>query len=513
MRTRCYAYTLEDTRQFRYDLLLGRSWLKRHNATPRWDEDAYEMTHPEEKIKFTVRPIPRTGISKVINKLAWRLYPNHIGPPRIQPVHCAEDEGALVEKTLTTETFGERLKKIAKETVPSVFKDKVGFPPLRKWVHEIDTGDAKPIRRYGRPLTPPEHESIKEFIEEGLKEGVIEPSDSPWSSPLLPVPKKDGTSRICVDYRALNKLTKSNAYPLPRIDECYRNLAGAKHFTGLDLRSGYWQIRLADDAKEKTAFTCRYGHFQFRVMPFGLTNAPATFQRMMNDILHDYIDRTAMAYLDDISIFSKTEKEHIKHVLEIVRELQKHSLVLNEKKCTWGRSSILYLGHIASGDGLRPNPEKVDAILKWPACATISEVRGFLNIAGYYRRFIRDFARKASPMYKLLEGSPTRGSPIHWNNDCEQAMKDLKTALTSADLLVHPVPWHLFVVDTDASGNCLGAVLQQTKDAFAGLGKGKEASEQSEQKDRFKFKERDLRPIAFESRQMTATEQRYSAQE
>jgi hypothetical protein len=244
------------------------------------------------------------------------------------------------------------LKKIIKEAVLSTFKDKVSFPPLRKWVHDIDIGDAKPLRKYGRPLTPPEHEAIQEFVNEGLKEGVIEPSDSPWSSPLLPVPKKDGTSRICVDFRALNKLTKSNAYPLPQIDECYHNLAGAKYFTCLDLRSRYWQIRLADDTKEKTVFTCRYGHFQFRVMPFGLTNAPATFQRMMNDILHRYIDCCTMVYLDDIIIFSKTEEEHIENVLEIVRVLQEHKLILNEKKCTWGSTSILYLGHIASGEGL-----------------------------------------------------------------------------------------------------------------------------------------------------------------
>ena len=232
-------------------------------------------------------------------------------------------------------------------------------------------------------MTPPEHKAIQSFIDDGLKEGVIEPSDSPWSSPLLPVPKKDGTSRICVDYRALNKLTKLNAYPLPRIDECYRNLAGAQFFTCLDLWSGYWQIRLTDDAKEKTAFTCRYGHFQFRVMPFGLTNAPATFQRMMNDILHDFIDRCAMVYLDDVIVFSQTEEEHIQNVLDVVHALHQHELILNEKKCTWGLLSILYLGHIASGKGLRPNPDKVDTILKWPSCSTITEVRGFLNIAGY----------------------------------------------------------------------------------------------------------------------------------
>jgi len=169
----------------------------------------------------------------------------------------------------------------------------------------------------------------------------------------------------------------------------------------------------------------------------------------MNDILREYIDRCAMVYLDDVIIFSKTEDEHITNVMDVVHELQKHELILNERKCEWGQTSILYLGHIASGQGLCPNPEKVDAILKWPACKTISEVRGFLNIAGYYRRFIKNFAKKASPMYKLLEGSPRRGSPIN-----------------SADLLAHPTPWRLFVVDMDASGDCLGAVLQQAGDVF-----------------------------------------------
>jgi hypothetical protein len=231
---------------------------------------------------------------------------------------------------------------------------------------------------------------------------------------------------------------------------------------------------------------------------------------MMNDILREYIDRCAMAYLDDVVIFSRTEEEHLNSVLDVVKDLDKHDLILNEKKCKWGTSSILYLGHIASGEGLRPNPEKVAAILGWPSCKNISEVRGFLNIAGYYRRFIRGFAKEASPMYKLLEGSPRRGTPIQWNEECVRAMKRLKTRLTSADLLIHPVPWHLFVMDTDASGDCLGAVLQQSKTALADYERGKGAGEQ---KDRFKFKEKDLRPIAFESRRMTPTEQRYSAQE
>src|ERR1700761_2247427 len=231
-------------------------------------------------------------------------------------------------------------------------------------------------------------------------------------------------------------------------------------------------------------------------MPFGLTNAPATFQRMMNDILHDFIDRCAMVYLDDVIVFSRTEEEHIQNVLDVVRALHQHELILNEKKCTWGLPSILYLGHIASGKGLRPNPDKVDTILKWPSCLTITEVRGFLNIAGYYRRFIRGFAKEASPLYKLLEGSPRKGSPIQWTEECESAMRRLKKALTSADILIHPTPWHLFVIDTDASGNCIGAVLQQTKDAFEGFAKGKAIKEKGEKSSSL-FKEKDLRPIAF----------------
>lgn len=242
-------------------------------------------------------------------------------------------------------------------------------------------------------------------------------------------------------------------------------------------------------------------------MPFGLTNAPATFQRMMNEILRKFIDRCTMVYLDDVIIFSKTKEAHIQDVMDVTRELGKHDLILNEKKCEWGQSSILYLGHFASGDGLRTNPDKVEAITKWPPCTNISEVRGFLNIAGYYCKFIRGFAKEASPLYKLLEGSPRHGTPIHWDDDCEQAMKKLKMALTSADLLIHLVSWHLFVIDTDASGNCLGAVLQQSRSALANVEDGKGAGEP---KDCFKFKERDLRPIAFKSRRMTPTEQRYS---
>ena len=326
------------------------------------------------------------------------------------------ERGSVETVPLTSmmkKSYGEHLKEVVKKRVPAVFKDKVGFPPMRKWTHRIDMGDAQPMKKFGRPLTPLEHEAIRHFVDEGIKEGVIEDSDLPWSSLLLPVPKKDSMPCICVDYRALNQLTKPNAYPLPQIEESYQNLAGTKYFTSLDLQSGYWQVCLAEEDKEKTAFTCQYGHYQFRVMPFRLINTPTTFQNMMNDLLREFINKSAMVYLDDIIIFSQTEEEHIKNVLAIVRALEKEGLILNEAKCMWGQPSILYLGHIASGEGLCPNLDKIEAILKWPSCTTITEVRGFLNIAGYYRCFIWGFAKEVSPLYKLLEGSLCKGTPIH----------------------------------------------------------------------------------------------------
>ena len=196
-------------------------------------------------------------VPHALMRIASWLWPKHQSLCIVEPLHYAQNEVALDANTDSREAardkrFNERIKCIIKENIPGIFRDKVGFPPLWKWVHDIDVGDAKPLRRYGWPLTPPEHEAIHSFINNGLKDGVIEPSKLPWFSPLLPVPKKDGMSRICVDYQALNELTKSNAYLLPRIDKCYCNLASARYFTCLDLRSGYWQIRLAEDVKEKT---------------------------------------------------------------------------------------------------------------------------------------------------------------------------------------------------------------------------------------------------------------------
>lgn len=234
---------------------------------------------------------------------------------------------------------------------------------------------------------------------------------------------------------------------MPRIDECYINLHDAVIFTTLDLKSGYWPVRLDDDANAKTAFTCRYGHFQFRVMPFGLTSAPTTFQTMMNDILRDYIDDFVMVYLDDIVIYSRSIDEHESHVKKVLTALAKENLVLNLGKCTWAQDKLLHLGHFVSGKGIQVNPEKVKAVLQWPIPTTITHLRGFLNLAGYYRRFVRDFAKIALPLTNLLAGAPKKGSGINWSPKCERAFHTLKNALCNTKVLIHPIPWTVFVID------------------------------------------------------------------
>ena len=444
------------------------------------------------------------------NRLAARLARPRSAPasPFVSASPNPPVPSAVPPPSSRVSQLGQKLHKRFKNMFPALFREKVRFQPNRRWTHRIDTGDSAPIKSRGRPLSPPEHDAVKTFVDDGLRDGIIEPSESPWSSPILLVRKKTGEYRICVDYRKLNAATKKNAYPLPFIADCYQRLSGARHFSLFDLKSGYWQVPIAPDDRAKTAFTCRQGHFQFKVMPFGLCNAPATFQGMMNEILREYIDDFVLVYLDDIIVFSRDEEAHERHIQLVLSRLAKHDLVLSESKCHWAASEVEYLGHIVSGNGVRVNPNKVTSIVNWPTPDNITQVRGFLNLAGYYRRFITGFAKIASPMYDLLQGSPRKGSAIEWTPNCQRAFDELKTQLTHTPLLAHPELNSIFVIDTDASGDCIGAVLQQVpKELLEGVDAG------AIDLKNFKISDASLHPIAYESRRMTPTETRYSAQE
>ncbi|PIL31638.1 transcription factor [Ganoderma sinense ZZ0214-1] len=512
------AYVL-DRDCLRYGLVLGQDWMRRHNAQPDWKTRSWYLTDPHtEQTTRLAMESPHRLIQD--QPPPYVMPPPYTSSPELysatstEPLDCLPMDTPRPRRVPVREqlaqavgTLGDKLRNLVKKRFPKLFGTKVRYDdiPTRRVMHTINTQGAQPVRAQGRPHSPPEHEEIKKFVDDALEDGLIEPSTSPWSAPIIFAKKKDGTNRLCVDYRRLNDVTVKNAYPLPRIDDTYQHFHGAKFFTTLDLKSGYWQIPVHPESREKTAFTTRFGHYQFRVMEFGLCNAPATFQSFMNELLRPFLDCCVIVYLDDIVIFSNDEHNHVLDVLNVLGALNEAGIVLNEKKCVFARSSILYLGHIISNEGIRPDPDKVNAIISWPTPDNITRVRGFLNLAGYYRRFIPAFARLASPLYDLLKGSPRKGAPIQWSASCEHAFETLKHKLTSSPVLGYPRPWHLFVIDTDASGDAIGGILHQSADRFDG---GEEEGEA-----RYRFKESKLHPIAYESRRMSPTEQRYSAQE
>jgi hypothetical protein len=267
-------------------------------------------------------------------------------------------------------------------------------------VHTIDTGSAKPMKSAPARVSPRDQELIKEKINEMLKAKIIEPSRSPWASRIVLVRKKDGirTPRFCVDYRQLNEVTVKDSYPLPYQTDLMDSISDAKYFSSLDLAAGYWQIKLDDDAKLKSAFASRHGFFQFNVMPFGLTNAPATFQRMMDVVLAGLTWLECMVYLDDIIIFARNWKEHLERLAHVLARLREYKLVAKLSKCQFGCRTIKFLGHVISAEGISTDPDKVTVIKNLPYPKNfVSEVRSFLGMVGYYRRFIPHYADITEP--------------------------------------------------------------------------------------------------------------------
>ena len=326
--------------------------------------------------------------------------------------------------------------------------------------HKIDTGEANPIRQGARRVPFSKEKEIKDQIDEMLSNDIIRPSFSPWAAPVLLVPKKDGSSRFCIDYRKLNDVTKKDAYPIPRIDQTLDSLSGATLFSTLDLASGYWQVEMSPSDREKTAFATRSGLYEFNVMPFGLTGAPGTFQRLMEAVLAGLQYDICLIYLDDIIIFSKTFEEHMKRLEEIFGRLREANLKIKPQKCHFFCSSLKYLGHIISSEGVQTDPAKIQTIKEWPKPINTEEVQRFLGLCTYYRRFVKDFSKIASPLYKLTQ----KNVEFRWNSECEAAFSLLKTELVNAPVLKYPDFTKPFILDTDASEMGIGAVLSQNID-------------------------------------------------
>jgi hypothetical protein len=349
--------------------------------------------------------------------------------------HASDTEGSrsslhAISESANDDNTGNLMDDLLEQFVP-LFEAPIGLPPQRTRCHKIRllSGTA-PVAvrpyRYAHMQKP----ELECQCAEMLQQGIIRPSSSAFSAPVLLVKKSDSSWRLCVDYRALNNNTIKDKFPILVVEELLDELRGAKYFTKLDLRSGYHQVRMSPDDVEKTAFRTHEGLFEFLVMPFGLTNAPATFQALMNDILKPFIRRFMLVFFDDILIYSSSWSEHLRHVQLVLAKLQEHSLFMKNSKCAFGACSVVYLGHIISEASVAMDAQKMQAVLDWPLLRTVRAVRGFLGLAGYYRRFIKDYGAIATPLTTLLCKDSFR-----WSPEVEKAFRTLQRALTTAPVL------------------------------------------------------------------------------
>ena len=330
--------------------------------------------------------------------------------------------------------------------------------------HQIHTGDAVPVRQPPRRKPPEQRIEIERQVKNLLEEGLITRSSSPWSSPIVLVAKKDGTKRLCVDYRRLNEVTTKDAYPLPRIDESLDSLGGIQWMGQLDLTFGYWQVTMDDDASRKSAFSTSSGLYEWKVLPFGLCNAPSTFERLMESVLSGLHWETLLIYLDDVIVYASSIEELTDRLGTVFQRFRNANLKLKPSKCNLYRQEVKYLGHIVSNHGIHTDPDKTQAIRDWPTPKSKKEVQSFIGICQYYRRFIEGCGKIAKPLHQLTE----KKSVFRWTEECELAFNTLKDKLTSAPILAFPLPEGELILDTDASNYAMGQYSHKFKMAKNG---------------------------------------------
>ncbi len=308
------------------------------------------------------------------------------------------------------------------------------------------------------PLSQPESEAMRAYIEEELAKGFIRPSTSPASAGFFFVKKKDGGLRPCIDYRSLNDITIKFRYPLPLVPSALEQLHSARYFTKLDLRSAYNLIRIREGDEWKTAFSTTSGHYEYLVMPFGLSNSPSVFQAYINDVFRDMLNRGVIVYIDDILVYSDSLENHIQQVRAALQRLIEHQLYAKMEKCEFHQTQVSFLGYIISSEGVAMDDKKVQFVLNWPQPKTVKELQRFLGFANFYRRFIRNFSTIAAPLTSLLSGGRQR---LDRSPSAQHAFLQLKDRFTTAPILHHPDPNLEFTVEVDASNTGIGAILSQ----------------------------------------------------
>ncbi|KAL1191712.1 RNA-directed DNA polymerase-like protein [Cardamine amara subsp. amara] len=434
-----------------YDVILGMDWLGKYKA---------HLDCHRGRVNFEMGK--RMLVYQGVRPTSGSLIVSAIQVDRLLKKGC---EAYLA--TITTVKDGSELELenvLVVQDFKDVFRDITGLPPSRSdpFTIELEPGTA-PISKAPYRMAPAEMAELKKQLGELMEKGFIRASSSPWGAPVLFVKKKDGTFRLCIDYRGLNRVTVKNRYPLPRIDELLDQLRGATWFSKIDLASGCHQIPIDEVDVRKTAFRTRYGHYEFVVMPFGLTNAPAAFMKLMNNVFREHLDEFVIVFIDDILVYSKTREDHEHHLRIVMSKLREHKLFAKLSKCSFWQREIGFLGHVVSDKGVSVDSEKIRAIEDWPRPRNATEIRSFLGLAGYYRRFVKGFARMANSLTKLTG----KDVPFVWSEECELSFCKLKEMLTNTPVLALPEPGVPYVVYTDASKIGLGCVLMQKDKVIA----------------------------------------------
>lgn len=470
-----------------HEAILGMPWLHHFNPAVDWRTGRFVINRPSHpsgpltllrvestpsKVSEEVQAIRDSNSRKCTpatfsqwNKLLrkGRLDLSSLELVRMRPtVQGQPPEGLGAADTVSAAAGHPGLIALLNEFKDVAPEKLAAFDPTAPWPggirHQIElVPDAKPHAAPLRRYSPIEDAEIRRVIDEHMAAGRIRESTSPWGAMVLLARKKDGTLRFCVDYRMLNNKTVKNRYALPLADDCFDRARGARIFSKLDLHSGFWQIPLDPASAAMTAFRTRFGHYEYTVLPMGLCNAPGTFMHVMNSVFRKQLDRFLLVFLDDIFVFSSSEEEHLAHLREVLEVLRANRLYLKPSKCEWMESEVEFLGHRIGREGLSVDPHKVDAVRQWPTPTSVTEVRSFLGLAGYYRRFLENYSRVALPLTELTKDEVE----WRWNADEQNSFDRLKTMLSSAPVLQLADPSLPYVIHCDASGFAIGACLMQ----------------------------------------------------
>ena len=404
---------------------------------------------------------------------------SHIEHDNILDFDLSDSDLSEEQKTLLLLFLHKNRKVFAKDL------SELGVTNLYK--HTIDTGDALPIRKRFYRQSPPVLEEMNKQIDKMLQNDIIEESESEWAAPLAMCKKKSGELRFCCDFRALNKVTRPKFFPLPRMEDVLDSLgrSQAQIFSTLDLLSGYWQCQLDPATAHKSAFVTPSGVYQWKRLPFGLAAAPSSFQHLLTQVLHHLNYQIALVYVDDILVFSKTFEDHLKHLQLVFDRLRAANLTLKPSKCLFARKEVIYLGHKVSKQGVEVDRSKIETVESFPVPKNEKQVRSFLGLCNYYRKFVKGYGHIAGPLHNLTKESV----PFEWTEACQKAFDKLKQALISSPVLAYPDMSRDFILTTDASGTAIGYVLSQLDD------EGRE------------------RVIAYNGRSLTEAERKWSATE